>query len=64
METRAGTKKFQAVMELNNIQEVMLDDLSIISLDSNLNEISGASSFKEDFSSGVPAKLSNFLKYQ
>jgi hypothetical protein len=64
LETRAGTKKFQAVMELNNIQELMLDDLSIISLDSNLNEISGAASYKEDFLSGVPAKFSNFLKYQ
>jgi hypothetical protein len=51
-------------MELNNIQELMLDDLSIISLDSNLNEISGAASYKEDFLSGVPAKFSNFLKYQ
>lgn len=64
LETRASTKKFQAVMELNNIQELMLDDLSIISLDSNLNEISGAASYKEDFLSGVPAKFSNFLKYQ
>jgi hypothetical protein len=64
LETRASTKKFQAVMELNNIQELMLDDLSIISLDSNLNEISGAASYKEDFLRGVPAKFSNFLKYQ